>query len=85
MCHWKRAASTSAAAPLMVSMQLTDFSKMLVTSQLSTTWLDNPEVLTIYGYLSRRRHRGTLEACATKTKDNTATPTMTPSLCTAFA
>jgi hypothetical protein len=29
MCHWKRAASTSTEAPLMVSMQLTDFSNIL--------------------------------------------------------
>jgi hypothetical protein len=35
ICHWKRAACTSAAAPLIVSMQLTDFSKILWAEMIS--------------------------------------------------
>lgn len=36
ICHWKRAASTSTDAPLIVSMQLTDFSKILYLCQPTT-------------------------------------------------
>ena len=35
ICHWKRAASTSTDAPLIVSMQFTDFSKILYRCQLT--------------------------------------------------
>jgi hypothetical protein len=34
ICHWKRAASTSAAAPFSVSTQFTDFSKILILSAI---------------------------------------------------
>jgi hypothetical protein len=45
MCHWKRAASTSTEAPFSVSMQLTDFSKILSSVSQPNRYISAGEAL----------------------------------------
>lgn len=70
MCHWKRAASTSTDAPLIVSMQLTDFSKILRSFSIGdvkakTLYVRLPNLIREYNITISSRHAKPEEQVAT--------------------